>query len=70
MALITSTSDPVLHAALVAERAKFEAEGGWVIYQNLHYKVHQTDYKVHQTDSGEVAFEHHDSEETAKSTSF
>jgi hypothetical protein len=63
MALITSTSDPVLHAALVAERAKFEAEGGWVIYQNLHYKVHQTD-------SGEVAFEHHDSEETAKTVSF
>lgn len=63
MALITSTSDPALHAALVAERAKFEAEAGWVIYQNLHYKVHETS-------TGEVAFEHHDSEETAKTVSF
>jgi hypothetical protein len=63
MALITSTSDPVLHAALVTERAKFEAEAGWVVYQNLHYKVWQTA-------TGEVAFEHEDSEEAAKSTSF
>jgi hypothetical protein len=61
MALITTTSDPVLHAALVAERAKFE-EAGWVIYLNIHYKVWQTS-------AGEVAFEEHDSVETAKSTS-
>lgn len=62
MAIITSTSDPVLHAALVAERAKFE-EAGWVVYQNLHYIVKQTT-------TGEVAFEHEDSEATAKTTSF
>lgn len=61
MTLITATSDPVLHAALVTERTKFE-EAGWVIYKNLHYKVMQT-----STD--EVAFEHHDSVETAKSSS-
>jgi hypothetical protein len=62
MALITSTSDPTLYAALVSARSDFE-QAGWVIYQNLHYKVKETS-------SGEVAFELHDSEETAKSTSF
>ena len=51
MALITSASDPALHAALVTELAKFEAEAGWVIYQNLHYKIWETT-------AGEVAFEH------------
>jgi len=62
MALITSTSDPTLYAALVAARAIFETEAGWVIYQNIHYQVKETS-------AGAIAFELYDSVEMAKSTS-
>ena len=32
MTLITATSDPDLHAALVAERDRYTSEAGWVWY--------------------------------------
>jgi hypothetical protein len=39
MALITSVSDPSLWATL---NAKWQSEGstpGWVVYENVHYKI-------------------------------
>lgn len=62
MTLITSTSDPALHAALVAERDRYTSDAGWVWYN-------QQQYIVKWTTSGEIAFEQLDSEDMAKSTS-
>jgi hypothetical protein len=62
MTLITSASDPALHASLVAERDKYTSEAGWVWYN-------QQQYIVIWITSGEIAFKLLDSEDMAKSTS-
>ena len=62
MALITESSDPELYANLLNEVIKYETPSGWVIYDQLHYRVLQDS-------SGDIVFEEYDSTTMAKSTS-